>query len=157
MAKEVINKMTEEDKKDWDELYKYVRKEILGYDDNIKLPQFLVLRLKGLLDGKFCANNNNKQSLAHYTYKEILLTFKINRISIQNSIKQSAKFKDEKHRINYIMAIIENKINDVALRNRELKRADNKINSVDINLNENKASYKHKSKEVKNSRLKGLL
>ena len=32
MAKEVKEKMTEQEKKDWNELYQYVKLEIIGYD-----------------------------------------------------------------------------------------------------------------------------
>ncbi|MBY6838673.1 hypothetical protein HYH46_14885 [Clostridium botulinum] len=148
--------MTEIEKRDWNELCEYVKKEILGYDNGIKIPKFLILRLKGLKDGKFICNNKTK-SLANYTYYEILTTFKVNKILIKNSILPVSKFKDEQHRINYIMAIIENKINDVAVRIREVKLSEIKSNNIEINICNNKATYVKKTKEVKNSRLKGLL
>ena len=74
----VKNKMTEKEKKDWNELCEYVKKEILQYDDSLKFPKHLALRLKGLKDGKFMCNNNT-QNLANYSFEEILLTFKIPR------------------------------------------------------------------------------
>ena len=52
--------MTKKEIKEWDELYQYIKKDILQYDDNKKLPKWFVLRLKGLNQGKFCANNNIK-------------------------------------------------------------------------------------------------
>ena len=156
MAKEVKEKMTEQEKKDWNELYQYVKLEILGYDKDMKIPNYLALRLKGLKNGKFMCNNKTN-NFADYTFEEILLTFKINKIAIINATKNTVKFKDEKHRINYIMAIVENKINDVALRNREIKFEIEKSKGIEINLNDNKADYVHKTKNVKNSRLKGLL
>ena len=156
MAKEVKEKMTEQEKKDWNELYQYVKLEILGYDKDIKIPNYLALRLKGLKNGKFMCNNKTN-NFANYTFEELLLTFKIHRITILNAIKNTTKFKDENHRINYMMAIIENKINDVALRNREIKFEIEKSKGIEINLNDNKANYIHKTKNVKNSRLKGLL
>ena len=68
-------KMTEEEKMVWDELYTYVRKNIMGYDDNQALSSTMVLRLKGLLTNKFM-ENNNIQSTANYSYDTILNTFK---------------------------------------------------------------------------------
>lgn len=156
MKNETKKKMTDKEKQDWNELCDYVKLEILGYDKDLKFPKFLALRLKGLKDGKFMCNNKTS-NLANYTFEEILLTFKINKLLINNALKQSNKFKDEKHRINYIMAIIENKINDIALRNRELNFIKEKEEGIEININNNKAEYTPKTKQIKNSRLKGLL
>ena len=46
-------KMTESEIKEWNELCEYVKRDILGYDKDIKFPKFLILRLKGLKEGKF--------------------------------------------------------------------------------------------------------
>jgi len=46
--------------KDWVELCEYVKKEILQYDDNMKIPTYLVLKLQGLKKGQHIANNNIK-------------------------------------------------------------------------------------------------
>ena len=60
MAKQ--RKMTDEELKQWDELYCYVRDEVLKYDEvsGKKFPKEMILRLKGLHEGKFMANNNIK-------------------------------------------------------------------------------------------------
>lgn len=39
-------KMTEVEKKEWSELYNYVKKEILFYDDNQNIPQNICRKLK---------------------------------------------------------------------------------------------------------------
>ena len=119
------------------------------------LPRWFVLRLKGLKDGKFCANKKTK-SLGEYSFYIILLTFKINKFNIISSINNN-KFKDEKHKINYIMAIIENNINDTCQRLSKLKKAEQKCEDMDVFINNNKANYNKKTKSVTNSRLKGLL
>ncbi len=147
--------MTKQEQKEWDELYQYIKKDILKYDDKMILPRWFVLRLKGLKDGKFCANKKTK-SLGEYSFYIILLTFKINKFNIINSINNN-KFKDEKHKINYIMAIIENNINDTCQRLNKLKKAKQKCEDIDVFINNNKANYNKKTKNVTNSRLKGLL
>ena len=63
------------DKEEFDELYKYVKNDILLYNRKI-LPKEFVLRLRGLSEGKFMSNKNT-QAQASYSYKEILLTFKL--------------------------------------------------------------------------------
>lgn len=147
--------MTKQEQKEWNELYQYIKKDILKYDDKMILPRWFVLRLKGLKDGKFCANKKTK-SLGEYSFYIILLTFKINKFNIINSINNN-KFKDEKHKINYIMAIIENNINDTCQRLNKLKKAEQKCEDMDVFINNNKANYNKKTKSVTNSRLKGLL
>lgn len=149
-----INK--EQEQEEWIELYEYVKNDILKYEKCMKLPKFLILRLKGLRNGKFIANKNTKP-LGEYTFKIITLTFKINKIEIINAISSGEKFKDEKHKINYIMAIVENKINDTYIRLSKVEKAKTDGENVEVTLNGNKASYKKKTKEVKNSRLKGLI
>ncbi|NFT08111.1 hypothetical protein FDF26_13765 [Clostridium botulinum] len=151
-----MSKMTIQEKEEWNKLYEYVKKDILKYDDKLVLPKILVLRLKGLKDGKFIANKKTK-ALGNYSFEIILMTFKINKYEIVNAIYDKNKFKDENHMINYLMAIIEKKINDTYSRMNRLKQSREKGESLEIATSENKAEYKHKTKEIKNSRLKELL
>lgn len=141
---------------EWVELYEYVKNDILKYEKNMKLPTWFVLRLKGLRNGKFVANKNTK-TLGDYTFKMISMTFKINKFEIINAISNNSKFKDERHRINYLMIIVENKINDTYMRLNKLKKSEENGESIEINVNEDKAEYRKKTKEVKNNRLKGLM
>lgn len=152
----MAEKMTEQEIKDWKELCSYVKKDILKYDDSIKFPKFLILRLKGLKNGKFMANNKT-EPLANYTFSEILLTFKANKIYLDNILKNDQKFKDEKHKINYIMTIIESKITDIALRYRRVEDSKLRGENIEIHTNNNKSEYKSRTKAVTNSRLKGLI
>lgn len=149
-----INKKIENE--EWVELYEYVKNDILKYEKHMKLPTWFILRLKGLRNGKFVANKNTKP-LGDYTFKIILMTFKINKFEIIRAISNNSKFKDERHRINYLMAIVESRINDTYMRLNKLKKSEENGENVKINISEDKAEYKKKTKEVKNNRLKGLI
>ena len=83
----------------WTELCTYIKKEILQYDDTMKFPKYLALRLKGLSEGKFIANKNTK-SQGEYSFRTILYTCQIVRPKILNYFSQnSARIKDEQHKI----------------------------------------------------------
>jgi len=151
-----MSKMSLQEKEEWNELYEYVKKEILRYDENMKLPKNLILRILGLKNGKFIANKKTK-ALGDYSFKIILMTFKINKYEIVNALADKSKFKDESHMINYMMAIIEKKINDTYSRLNRLEQSQIKGENLEITESENKAEYKQKTKEIKNSRLKELL
>jgi hypothetical protein len=113
-------KMTDKDKQEFDKLYQYVKK-ILGYGDDMALPKFMVMRLKGLSEGKFYANHKTK-SMAHYDYNTIYLTFIYCKDKIQKAL-QTKSFTSEQNKINYIMAIVENNINDVVIRLKNAKKS----------------------------------
>ena len=142
--------------KEWKELCEYVKKEILQYDDNMKFPKYLALRLQGLKKGQHIANNNIDDQ-AHYDDYTILCTFKICKTKIIDYLhKNATKIKNEQHKINLIMKIIEPEINDVYLRLRNAKRMSKHINekTFDNQANEG-AEYKKKTKNV-NEKLKKL-
>lgn len=127
------------EQKEWDELYFYVKKEILNYSDNMNLSSYLVLRLKGFKIGNYIAQKNSKISLNEngYPYKIILLTFKIKKLDITKALK-TIDFSSENHKINYIMTIISNSINDVYLRVKEKKKASELLENIKIIIpNEN--------------------
>ena len=127
------NKQKKDKNKDWDELCEYVKKEILGYDDNMKFPKYLALRLKGLERGQYIAKNTNKK-IANYDYFTILCTFKICRNKILDYYKKNeAKIKDEQHRINLAMLFVEQSINDVYLKIKKYKESKEKIDKIENN------------------------
>lgn len=130
---------------DWCELYEYVKTNILGYDTQ-KLPSHFILRLKGLAKGKFIANKNIKP-MANYDFKTILYTFKICKPAIMEALR-SVAFKDESHKINYIMVIIEKEINNVVERINKKKISEEKVEVIDITHQDNEsAEYKRKEKK----------
>jgi len=133
---------------EWDELYHYVKEEILRYKDK-KMPSEMTLRLLGLKDGKFYVNKNVKKE-ASYDFKLILLTFKLMKGTILNYI-DNTEFNDERHKVNGIMKIIESEINNVKDRIEATKRSEEKLLNTDLShqLTE-QSNYTRKSKEKKN-------
>ena len=122
-------KMTEEEKKNWESLYYYV-KNIMGYDENQALSSTMVLRLKGLLTNKFI-ENNNITSTANYSYEIILNTFKFCSPDIHRALRTGV-FKDETHRFNYILKIVEKNINTVYMRMKSVERAKEEAKNTTI-------------------------
>ena len=112
--------MSAKEKKDWESLYYYV-KDILGYDENQALSNTMVLRLKGLLTNKFI-ENKNIESTANYSYETILNTFKFCHPSIQKALRTN-NFKDENHKFNYILKIVEKDINTVYMKMKNIEKA----------------------------------
>lgn len=137
---------------DWEELYNYVKIEILNYQDK-KMPKEMILRLVGLKDGKFYANKNIKKE-ATYTYKLILLTFKLMKGTIFNYLNNN-EIKDERHKINLIMKIVESEINNVKDRIESKKKSEEKLSEIDLSHQVHEQSnYIKKSKY--NNKLKKL-
>ena len=143
--------MTEQEKQDWDKLYQYVKTEVLNYTDDMALPKHIVLRLRGLSNGQYIANNKCKKN-AKYPYSTILLTFKFCKSNIIKALEQK-QFKNEQNKFNYIMVIIENNINDVAMRLKNKEKADKKLDKLemtDYEIKVNKEEQKLKSKNENN-------
>jgi len=139
--------MTAQDKKEWDDLYAYVKKEILGYNDEQNIPKNIVLKLKGLKHGKHMENNWVKD-MANYSFEIILLTFKLNKSVISKAL-YGKTFKDEYSKMLYICAIVENNINDVYLRVNNARKSQEKTESIDTdNIEYVGAEYKRKTEDT---------
>ncbi|WP_283697638.1 hypothetical protein [Clostridium perfringens] len=150
-----MRKYSNKKQEKWLELCEYVKKEILEYDDEMKFPKILALRLKGLSNGVFIANTNIRP-LASYEFEDILLTFKMYKLDILIAIRDKSKFKDENHRINYVMVIIENKLNEVVIKRKKIEKEKSRAESVEIQNNDVKANYIRKTKSKKNDKFKDL-
>ena len=147
-------KMTEKEKQDWENLYYYV-KNIMGYDENQALSNTMVLRLKGLLTNKFMENNNVK-STANYSYETILNTFKFSSADIQKALR-TVNFKDENHKLNYILKIVEKNINNVYMKMKNVEKAKEKAKNMELDtINHIGAEYQRKTKETTNKLLDDL-
>ncbi len=135
---------------EWVELYDYVHDKIMGYDKTVKLPKYIILRLQGLSKGQFIGNNK-LEKLAQYDYKTILLTFKMCRLEIMNMIeKNKTTYKNEQHKFNAIMTIIDREINNVVLRLKNVKKSEEKTVNIELyNQTHDSAEYIPKSKQVK--------
>ena len=148
-------KMTEEEKLAWDNLYQYVRKNIMGYDENQALSNTMSLRLKGLLTNKFI-ENNNIESTANYSYETILNTFKFCSPTILNALRTN-NFNDEMHKFNFVLKIVERNINDVYKRMMSVKKTKEEIKEVDMTIaNYSGVEYKSREKEKVKDKFKDL-
>lgn len=146
--------MTEKEKKDWENLYFYVKK-MLGYDENQALSSTMVLRLKGLLTNKFI-ENGNIQDGANYSYEVILNTFKFCSPTINKALKTNS-WSNEMHRFNYILKIVESNINNVYLRMKNVQKTKEEAKNTTIDTaNHVGADYQRKTKEVNNKLLNDL-
>jgi hypothetical protein len=120
----------EQERQEFDKLYSYIKTEILNYPDDMALPKHIVMRLKGLRNGQFIVNKSHKTK-ADYPYSTILLTFKFCKQQILNALT-TKKFTSEQNKINYIMAIIENNINDVVLRLKAKEKSEKMVEKTEI-------------------------
>ena len=146
--------MSAKEKKDWENLYYYV-KNLLGYDENQALSSTMVLRLKGLLTNKFI-ENNNIQDGANYSYDVILNTFKFCSPTINKALKTNS-WMNEMHRFNYILKVVENNINNVYLRMKNLQKTKDEAKNTKVDVVSHiGADYQRKTKEVNNKLLNDL-
>lgn len=147
MTKTTKKHMSQQDKIEWEALYEYVRHNVLGYDDNQSLSRSMVLRLKGLLNNKFMANNNIADT-SNYSYQTILNTFKFCMPDIQRGLRNNA-FTDENHKFNYILKIVESNLNTVYLRMRNVEKTKEKIETMNVeNVVYSGAKYQVKTQET---------
>lgn len=146
-------KMTEKEKQDWESLYYYV-KNIMGYDENQALSSAMVLRLKGLLTNKFM-ENGNIASTANYSYEVILNTFKFCSADIQKALRTN-NWKDEQHKFNYILKIVEKNINTVYMKMKNLEKAKEEAETIDMADTAKYVNTFKKRDAKKNSRLDEL-
>jgi ribosomal protein L2 len=139
--------MSEEEKK-FKELCEYVKKEIMGYDENQKLSKHMCLRLRGMKDGKFIANKTTP-SMAHYSYDIILLTFKYIKHHGLDNLLIGKKFNSEEHKFNYIMVIISNNINTVYNKVKKIREEQNRSDNIKVvELPNYKNKYESTPKKV---------
>jgi hypothetical protein len=136
------------------DLCDYIKDEIMEYGNEMKLTKQMVLRIKGLAEGKFIANRKTKP-LANYSFKVILYTFKICKSKILSAFHGKA-FQSEMNKFNYGMAIIESEINDVAIRLNNVEKSKEKVENMKLdNMDNESAEYKAKTKDS-NTRLSDL-
>lgn len=152
---EYMAKITDIEKEQWDKLYQYVKKDILGYDNKQSLPKDFIFRLKGLAKGQFIINNSH-ESYADYSYEIILFTFQSCKLTILNAL-QTKTFNNENAKFNYICKIVENNINDIYLRVKNIKKSEESVSNINTDVQLHKStSYKRQTEDVKNKRLDDL-
>lgn len=143
--------MTDKQKK-WNDLYEYVKTEILHYDKEQTLSKMTILKLKGLSEGKYIANKNTEKK-ADYTYEIILYTFKVCKSKIDYAI-QTKTFENESKKFSYIMAIVSNNINDVYNRVNNAKKSQKKIENANVDTQVHDAAEYVGKEHKENKRLK---
>jgi hypothetical protein len=122
----------------------------------MKIPKYLVLKLQGLKKGQHIANNNIETSACYDDYT-LLCAFKICKRKIVDYLtKNETKIKDENHKINLIVKMVEPEINDVYIRLQQAKKKEEKIQNESFdNQFSDGAEYTKKTKDV-NDKLKKL-
>lgn len=128
-----LNKVKEEKDK-WDTLYKFVKLDVLKYKAEQRLPKHLITRLVDIRNGTTVEKYVGRVELSKegYPYEVILKTFQKCNDDIQQSFRIK-NFDNERQQINYMMAIIENNLNDIYngyLREIELSKVEEKPNHI---------------------------
>ncbi|MED3792484.1 hypothetical protein P4571_08505 [Niallia alba] len=138
------------ERRELDQLYDYIKQEVMRYPKEAKLSKYYVNRLQGIRSGEYAVSRNQKVSLSEngYPYNVILLTFKIKKMDIINAISNK-KFNKETLMIDYIIAIIQNNINDVYFRLLEKEKSDKRVEEIKIEYKENKFKNKTSLEENK--------
>lgn len=121
--------LTKEENVAWQDCFEYMRKT-LGDE---KLDSYTIARLGGLRLGKTFAKGQNIRSVERgYPFDVILNTMKFCSIQVNNALR-TMTFKDQQHKVNYVMKIYENNINFVYGRMRTLDKEKQKLEKVEVN------------------------
>ena len=144
--------MTEKEKEQFGELYRYVKTEVMNYDSKQSLPSSFVLGLKGLATGKVVENKRQKDR-ANYGYDIVLLAFKLSKNKISYAIR-TKDFKSEQQKFHYIRKIVEDELNNAYLLNKRYEEEKSKVDQSNLANNQN-ANYIKKTTKV-NDKLKDL-
>ena len=139
-------KFTQKTKISWDSLVRYVKYNVFKYDVEQRLSNNSVLKLQELSYGRIMGNKN-QCSTCHYTFDEILLTFKYCYFEIEKATMYKS-FDSENQKMNYICAIIKSNINDVIKKVSDTNRATEKLLNSDLsNLTSKRANYVRRTEE----------
>jgi len=149
--------MSEEEKEDWNDLYDYVRYEILDYKEGMQLSSYIRGKLQGLRTGDFTVKKGDIiNECKGYPYNIVLMTFKIMKLSISTSVKNKT-FNNDNHKFNYILKIIQNNINDIYKRYEEKQEGKRNLKNIKIDVPiENETEYKNRS-NLKENKVANLL
>lgn len=125
--------MKEQERKDFDELYRYVR-TLIGYDSDTPLPSKYVLRLKGIQVGKFMENysiqapgsDNEYGGNGNIQSNIILKCVKLYKNDIENGWRRNG-IEEYEHKFYYLCKVVENHLQDVIDLERRLEKANEKL------------------------------
>lgn len=130
-------KTSKEERFELDKLCEYIKFEILGLSKNMNIPKRLVDRLMGLRSGQFAPRRNSKVNgvKGGYSYEVILKTVKYKKLDLLIALKDESKFKNESHKIDYLMVIIQNNVHDVYWKLKQKKESDDRLEKLSIEYN----------------------
>lgn len=111
--------------------------DLLGYktktnNHSLIPPKLLFQRIEGLRRGVYIPKGETIG--VEYPYDIIRFTFMAIAGDIKNALSY-VKFKDEVHKINYILVMVERKINDIYLAVERNKKAKEKLEEMEIDFN----------------------
>jgi hypothetical protein len=137
---------------DWEQVYNYFRKEILGLSETQPLDQHTIRRLLGLRLGMYYPQGQNTRILPRgYDFKTILITLKVVKAKVLQYTSK-ANFVNNKHKIDAIMKIVTGEINDVYKRMETQRKANEKLKQdVVTEIFDYKAKLKEQKKRDKES------
>lgn len=142
IEKELKRLEKEKETKKYKDLIEFIMSEIYHYEEGMIFPSSLIKRIKKLRE--------------FYDYDIIKEAFTVSYDSIMWAMS-NREFTNEYNKTSYIMAIVENKINDVYLEVKRKKEQDKKAvqleDKVDLSLfndfaDVNNAPSKSKSKDI---------
>lgn len=108
-------------KNDRDILLKYIALEILDYQEKQIVPTILLKKIKELNE--------------FYEYEVIYEAFKEKKDTLKYWINLDGKFNSEYQKVSYMMAIINNSINDIYERWKIKQQRLQKENSINVDMN----------------------
>lgn len=142
------------DNKEFFELCAWVETNIFDYSKDQKLQRKAALALRGLQKGKSMGNNSLEDN-GLYPLNIILMTFKANKIQIQNAIKNK-DFDSEFKKMLYVCSIVQDKINDVYSRYLNAQKTQEKVETVDTSAMTNEGAEYKSTERKTNKRLESL-
>lgn len=148
---------TDQEKKEWDDLFQYVRKNVMHYSDvedenGVKqtLSTNMVWRLKGMRTGKFM-EDRSVDDIAKYPFSIIQIAFMVSMPKIESAF-HNATFDNEMHKFNLACKIAEEQLNDVYERMKKKKRMEEAEENFDASMIlYDGASYTKKTEETQDS------
>ena len=139
-----------EEKRAFDEVYDYIRFEIMNYSKEQQLSPSMRNKIMSIRMGKLVVRGQTMKESHGYSYDIILRTLKfIKPLFIRGIVGK--QFEDDNHKFNYAMVILMNNINDIYKRIEQKKKSEEitKQREVIIDTKDKTEEYKEIKKEKK--------
>lgn len=142
---------------EWCNLHDYVKYNILGYSEKMKLSPSIINLLLSLRHGELVMKGDKVRD-GGYPFDIIRKTFAFKRIDIDR-VLQTKEFANENKKFIYILAIVKNSINDVYVRSMRAKKERENMQSkaVDSALAKPKVETAYIKKTESNSNINDML